>query len=264
MGFTIKGKPKQPAPLPRPEPKDLHSKLCEIGRKWALRAPSSKGGNMHLSFTEIGCQSVKENPDVFALHSSGETIILEAKASRSDFLADKKKPFRANPDTGMGDFRYYICPKEVIKEEDLSGTKWGLIWVSPGGKCTVVRGHVLNRNIRLREENDQRWRCVKNKEAENDLILSLLIRIGFNADISGLVEAIKSEAKYNAGLMNAKDPETVYRRIERSNLLTEFKEVISKKDYNNCPYCAERLAKDIRSTRLELRKLKQQRDKENV
>lgn len=262
MGYKIKTKEKKPAPLPRPVVTDLHSKLCEIGRKWVLRAPSAKGGNMHLAFTEIGCQATKEHPDVFALHSSGETIILEAKASRSDFLADKKKSFRAEPDQGMGDFRYYICPKDVVKEEDLKGTQWGLIWVSPGGQCTVKRGHCLNKNIHQRVDNERRWRCKKNTDAENKLILSLLIRIGFNVDISALVEVIKSEAKYNSGLMNAKDPELVYKRIERANLLTEFKAVLDEKKYNNCPHCAERLAKDIRQSRRELARM--MREKENV
>ncbi|AUR81135.1 hypothetical protein Ares1_0007 [Vibrio phage Ares1] len=262
MGYMIKNSEKKPAPLPRPNTKDLHGKLCEIGRKWALRAPSSKGGNMHLAFTEIGCNTTKEHPDVFALHSSGETIVLEAKASRSDFLADKRKAFRQDPDQGMGDFRYYICPKDVVKEEDLQGTQWGLIWVSPGGMCTVKRGHCLNRSIHKRVDNERRWRCTKNKQAENDLILSLLIRIGFSVDISALVETIKCEAKYNSGIMNCKDPELVYKRVERANLLTEFKAVLAKGDYNNCPHCAERLARDIRASRRELARMA--RDKENV
>ncbi len=260
MGYTIKGKEKKPAPLPRPEPKDLHSKLCEIGRKWVLRAPSAKGGNMHLAFTEIGCQSVKEHPDVFGLHSSGETIVLEAKASRSDFLADKRKEFRNDPDQGMGDFRYYICPKDVIKEEDLVGTQWGLIWVSPGGNCTVVRGHCLNRSIHKKQENDLRWRCKKNKEAENALILSLVIRVGFAVDISALVEAIKCEAKYNSGIMQGKDPELVIKRIERSNLLTEFKAVLKRNDYNQCPHCAERQAQDL--NRMVRRRKRLERDQQ--
>lgn len=255
MGFTINKEPRKPAPLPRPEPKDLHPKLCEIGRKWVLRAPSSKGGNMHLAFTEIGCNKVKEHPDVFGLHSSGETVILEAKASRADFLADKKKPFRADPDQGMGDFRYYISPKDVVREEDLTGTKWGLIWVSPGGNCTVKRGHVLNKSYHEREANDLKWRCVKNKQAESDLILSLLIRTGFNVDLSALIETIKVEAKYNSALMNGKDPELVYKRIERSNLLAEFSAVIKGNDYNKCPHCAERRALDMRRTMRELKRM---------
>ncbi|AUR95984.1 coil containing protein [Vibrio phage 1.215.B._10N.222.54.F7] len=253
MGFSIKKEPRKPAPLPRPEPKDLHSKLCEIGRKWVLRAPSAKGGNMHLSFTEIGCNKTKEHPDVFGLHSSGETIILEAKASRSDFLADKKKSFRANPDQGMGDFRYYISPKDVIKESDLDGTQWGLIWVSPGGNCKVLRGHCLHRSYHGREENDLKWRCKKNKEAENDLILSLLIRTGFNVDLSALIENMKVEAKYQHALMNSKDPALVYRRIERANLIEEFSAVIKGNDYNKCPHCAERQARDSKQL---MRKLK--------
>ena len=58
------------------------------------------------------------------------TKLVEVKMSRSDFFADSKKPWRANPQMGMGAFRYYLCPPEVIYPEDLPD-RWRLLWCYP-------------------------------------------------------------------------------------------------------------------------------------
>lgn len=234
--------------IPEPETQSNHDLLCEIGRKWALRAPSSLGGNMHLSFSEIGCERHKENPDVFAMHSHGDTIVVEAKASRSDFLADKRKPFRDNPDQGMGDFRYYICPTNLITPEDLKGTKWGLIYVDMKRKhCKVIRGHVLNKNVNKREENDLRWRFKKNFYAEADLKTSLLIRMGLNFDLNGLVQTIKVNAKYNGLLMRQDAQAQLINQHAKLDTIKLLKRVIkSKEGSGHCQRCIDRETRDIR------------------
>lgn len=60
-----------------------------------------------------------EQPDVLGIASCGESILLEVKTSRSDFLADKKKPWRANPQRGIGDFRAYLTPKGLLCPEEV-------------------------------------------------------------------------------------------------------------------------------------------------
>lgn len=62
------------------------------------------------------------------LFKSGASFMIETKISRSDFLADKKKSFRNNPNEGVGNYRYYACPDGLIKPEELP-KKWGLIYV---------------------------------------------------------------------------------------------------------------------------------------
>ncbi len=71
----------------------------------------------------------KERCDA-VLFSSITSYMIETKISRSDFLADAKKPFRINPDEGIGEYRYYACPTGLIKPEELPD-KWGLIYVDP-------------------------------------------------------------------------------------------------------------------------------------
>lgn len=57
------------------------------------------------------------------------SILIECKVSRSDFLVDKKKKFRAEPELGIGEWRFYMCPPDVIKVEDLPD-KWGLLYAT--------------------------------------------------------------------------------------------------------------------------------------
>lgn len=60
-----------------------------------------------------------EQPDVLGISAYGESILLEAKTSRSDFLADKKKLWRIKPEMGIGDYRVYLTPKDLLKPEDI-------------------------------------------------------------------------------------------------------------------------------------------------
>lgn len=116
-----------------------HRELCEVGARFLKRPESANGHGCHFTVIEAACYG--ENPDVFGVrHGHGIcTFLLEAKTSRSDFLADRSKPHRINPEKGMGKYRYYICPTGLIKPEELPD-KWGLIYVSPKGICKVIAG----------------------------------------------------------------------------------------------------------------------------
>jgi len=63
-----------------------------------------------------------EFPDALGWHVHGTSILIECKASRADYLADRKKMCRRGP--GLGEYRYYLTPPGVIKpDDDLHG--WG-------------------------------------------------------------------------------------------------------------------------------------------
>ena len=70
-----------------------------------------------------------EQPDAIGFRS-GVSILVECKASRSDFLADKKKKFRLDSNLGMGDWRFFMCEPGVITPADLP-LGWGLIYALP-------------------------------------------------------------------------------------------------------------------------------------
>lgn len=106
-------------------PSELHDQLCERAEKWL------KSQNCGVIFNE-SFQAITysgEQPDALGFRS-GCSILIECKASRADFHADKKKRFRKDPTLGVGDWRFYMCPPDVIKEDELP-EGWGLLYVHP-------------------------------------------------------------------------------------------------------------------------------------
>jgi hypothetical protein len=107
---------------------DAHKKLCSIAAKWLKK--HSKNviiPNCPTVVSEFYTSNVSgEIPDVLGW-CYWTSVLIEVKISRQDFLADKNKPFRLEPEKGMGEFRYYCCPTGVISEEDLP-ENWGLLY----------------------------------------------------------------------------------------------------------------------------------------
>ena len=91
-----------------------HKQLCNLGARW-INQNISRDGNWRI-LIETGYRA--ENPDVFAF-CKYYSVLIECKASRSDFLADKKKPFRQNPQAGIGRRRYYLVNEGVAAQEDM-------------------------------------------------------------------------------------------------------------------------------------------------
>lgn len=90
--------------------------------------------------TEFGGVYRDERPDAL-LFNSGGTYLIETKVTRTDFLNDAKKKFRADPTKGVGRYRYYACPEGLIAPEELPD-RWGLIYVRDGNKRAYMHiGH---------------------------------------------------------------------------------------------------------------------------
>lgn len=139
-----------------------HNDLVEIGYKWCL-------SRCAFAFKELVTMN-SETPDVLGFNSSG-TFLLEAKCSRSDFLADKKKHFRQFPFQGVGDWRFFICEKGLISVDELPSF-WGLIEVNKKGKCKVVHNPFGKGNIYSSWEGFE-----KNEKAERAIMFSALRRM---------------------------------------------------------------------------------------
>lgn len=98
-----------------------HDELCDFGVQFL---------SDHIGCPIIAkeCKSfAQEIPDVIGFRSVG-SFLIECKTSHDDFIADKKKPFRRHYSQGMGNFRYYLCQKGIIRPEELL-EGWGLIYV---------------------------------------------------------------------------------------------------------------------------------------
>lgn len=138
--------------MPKESPTLTHRDLCDIGARWCKRSASQNGHGCNIAIVE-GC-AIGENADAIGFRHStydGGSVLIEVKVSRQDFLADKGKPHRANPSTGMGKWRYYLCPEGIIDISDLP-PKWGLIHVTPGGRLKVIAGAMAGKVTRKERE----------------------------------------------------------------------------------------------------------------
>lgn len=121
-----------------------HDQLCDIAVRWLLRPLSGKGAGCQVAFKEVADTMGAERCDAWGASWAwgGRSVLVEVKVSRADFLADAKKPHRIRPETGVGEYRYYMSPEGIIQPADLP-PNWGLIWVNKRGHVKVIAGHLL-------------------------------------------------------------------------------------------------------------------------
>lgn len=136
-----------------------HSDLVALAARWLEKE--------HVVVcTEITTWATRESPDALGWRSDGSSTLVECKASRSDFLADKRKRFRQEPEKGMGVARYYLAPKGVIAPEEMP-EGWGLL-VPYGRGC-------------MRQFHARGFEAV-NVQAEMSVLISCLRRVGNKAE----------------------------------------------------------------------------------
>ncbi|EEZ4470052.1 hypothetical protein C0X79_003113 [Escherichia coli O5] len=110
-----------------------HRELCQIAYRFLKR----NGFKVCFHDRFIAVTSTGEQPDAMGFRNSASCLI-EAKCSRADLLADRKKRFRKNPSLGMGDWRFFISEPGIISIEDLP-PGWGLLHVV-NGRVRKVHG----------------------------------------------------------------------------------------------------------------------------
>ncbi|MGS1035945.1 hypothetical protein NFI99_12610 (plasmid) [Burkholderia glumae] len=108
---------------------DVHKLLVRLGERWLKRQ------GFAVVASELVTSGTREQADVIGFRSNCSAVI-EAKASRSDFLADARKPHRVAG--GLGTYRFYLCPPEVIALSDLP-ERWGLLYAEGRGVREILR-----------------------------------------------------------------------------------------------------------------------------
>ena len=96
-----------------------HKELCIRACYWLY----SRWRCVHAEIEPHG--NTNEFPDAIGWDSGGTSYLVECKISLSDFYSDRRKPFRKNPSEGMGQYRYFLTPKGLLKPEQLRDG-WGL------------------------------------------------------------------------------------------------------------------------------------------
>lgn len=97
-----------------------HDELCQI----ACRFLQNNGFKVAFHDRFRAWTPYGEQADAIGFRN-GASCLIEAKCSRSDLLADRKKPFRVEPEKGMGDWRFMISEPGIVNIEDLQ----------PAGDC---------------------------------------------------------------------------------------------------------------------------------
>jgi hypothetical protein len=97
-----------------------HAHLVARAAEW-LRTRYGCG----IVLTEQYCVT-GEVPDVIGWKGACQSVLVECKASRADFLADAQKPFRLAPQAGLGSKRLYLAPVGMIGRNELPPS-WGLL-----------------------------------------------------------------------------------------------------------------------------------------
>src|SRR5256885_12853460 len=101
-----------------------HTQLVERAVRWL------RGYRCGVVLSEQACVS-GEMPDAIGWKRACHSVLVECKVTRSDFLADRGKPFRLKPEKAVGCERFYLAPGDLVRVEELP-TGWGLLELRRG------------------------------------------------------------------------------------------------------------------------------------
>src|SRR5260370_41509072 len=91
----------------------IHQQLVRLAEQWLRR-----NYRCGIVLSEQSCAS-GEMPDVIGWKGTCRSVLVECKVSRADFLADREKPFRKNPQLGIACDRLYLTPAGLIAADEL-------------------------------------------------------------------------------------------------------------------------------------------------
>jgi hypothetical protein len=171
------------AQFPRYKVFMTHQQLVRLAEQW-LRRRYRCG----IVLSEQSCAS-GETPDVIGWKGSCRSVVIECKISRADFFADQEKPFRKQPETGMGCERFYLVPQGLIQSDDLP-RGWGLLECK-GREITMT---LKPRRQSQRTEIGMKW--------EMNLLLASLRRVEVRIEPQTITDFLKWKnrlAEYNGG-----------------------------------------------------------------
>ena len=160
-----------------------HAQLVEKAVRW-LR--SYRCG---VVLAEQACVS-GEMPDAIGWKRACHSVLVECKVTRSDFLADRGKPFRLKPEQGVGCERFYLVPAGLVRREELPDS-WGLLEHRSG-------------RIETTHPSAQNLRSATGFQCEMNLLLASLRRVEVRVEPQSITDFLKWKnrmAEYNRGTL---------------------------------------------------------------
>jgi len=176
-----------------------HAKLVSLAVAWLRRYRCG------VVLSEQACVS-GEMPDAIGWKKACHSVLVECKISRADFLADREKPFRQKPETGVGCERYYLASRGLIRLEELQ-PGWGLL-------------EVCGREIERVKSSAKNLRTAIGFGYEMNLLLASLRRVEVRIEPQSITDFLKWKnrmTEYNRGTL----PEGIVAAEQESNLFLE-------------------------------------------
>lgn len=120
-----------------------HSDLITFA--WYHILPNEMKTPWYIATFESNMANTKEVPDIigFGENDIDDCVVIECKASRSDFLKDQKKAFRVYPDKGMGRKRIYVVADGVVESPSEIPDGW-MCYLVPNDHTFVMYKHPIN------------------------------------------------------------------------------------------------------------------------
>ena len=197
-----------------------HAELCEVAKKWLVRPNSQRGHGCHVALSECRSGRGGEMPDAIGFRAASrvtETVVVEVKVSPCDFLADAKKPHRADGE-GMGVYRYFMCPEGVIQPHE-APAHWGLLWVNARGQVTAKLGPVaLSNNCGTFDAVAAPWQHSRNADRETWLLIRVMARIDDPDKVKNSINAAQREQARLVTICNAQADEIRALKMQRSGI----------------------------------------------
>jgi len=172
-----------------------HAQLVEKAGRW-LRAY-----RCGVVLSEQACAS-GEMPDAIGWKRASHSVMVECKITRADFLADRDKPWRRKPESGVGCERFYLTPADLVRSEEIPAG-WGLL---------ELRKH----GVEMVKASAKNLRTAKGFRYEMNLLLASLRRVEVRIEPQSITEFLKWKnrmAEYNRGPM----PEGILPPEEEAN-----------------------------------------------
>ena len=176
-----------------------HAQLIEKAIRWLRRYRCG------VVLSEQACTS-GEMPDAIGWKRACHSVLVECKVTRADFLADRAKPCRQNPEQGVGSERFYLTPAAFIRPEELTAG-WGLLEYRRG-RVHMVRASAKN------------LRTPTGFQYEMNLLLASLRRVEVRIEPQSITDFLKWKnrmVEYNRGSL----PEGLTSAEEEANVFLE-------------------------------------------
>jgi len=160
-----------------------HAQLVEKAVYWLRRYRCG------VVLSEQACVS-GEMPDAIGWKRAYHSVLVECKVTRSDFLADRAKPFRLKPGQGVGCEPFYLVPSGLVRREELL-QGWGLL-------------ELRQNKIEITQASARNLRTAIGFRYEMNLLLASLRRVEVRVEPQSITDFLKWKnrmAEYNRGTL---------------------------------------------------------------